>query len=211
MIGVQPPAKGAKAMTEAVIARVRDDIHALNCKLAALRNEEQRFQLQRQHMEAERDRLKSFIEMQEIAEHYGAAALPGVAVEVPRLADAPPAPSPTKRKLKPDGIPTTSVMIITALQETGRAARPPEIADYIRKRWWPKLQTGVIGTAVWHMAQEGKLEKDGGLYKLNGHGGHHIHRVPRRLRCEECGTHWADPPSKLCPGCQAYREHQPSA
>lgn len=26
--------------------------------------------------------------------------------------------------------------------------------------------------------------------------------------CDECGIYRADPPSKLCPGCQAYREHQ---
>lgn len=26
--------------------------------------------------------------------------------------------------------------------------------------------------------------------------------------CEGCGQNRADPPSPLCPGCQAYREHQ---
>jgi hypothetical protein len=26
-------------------------------------------------------------------------------------------------------------------------------------------------------------------------------------RCESCGINPADPPSKLCVGCQAYREH----
>lgn len=30
----------------------------------------------------------------------------------------------------------------------------------------------------------------------------------RRNRCNGCETNWADPPSRLCPGCQAYREHQ---
>ena len=25
--------------------------------------------------------------------------------------------------------------------------------------------------------------------------------------CEDCGKNWADWPSKLCPGCEAYREH----
>jgi hypothetical protein len=35
--------------------------------------------------------------------------------------------------------------------------------------------------------------------------------VPPRLRakrCIECGTNFADPPSRLCPGCEAYWEHQ---
>ncbi len=26
-------------------------------------------------------------------------------------------------------------------------------------------------------------------------------------RCDDCGVNWADYPSKLCPGCEAYREH----
>lgn len=26
--------------------------------------------------------------------------------------------------------------------------------------------------------------------------------------CAECGVYRSDPPSRLCPGCQAYREHQ---
>jgi hypothetical protein len=30
----------------------------------------------------------------------------------------------------------------------------------------------------------------------------------RRVRCEECRINWADLPSRLCPGCEAYREHQ---
>lgn len=25
--------------------------------------------------------------------------------------------------------------------------------------------------------------------------------------CEDCGKDRSDPPSKLCPGCQAYKEH----
>lgn len=28
------------------------------------------------------------------------------------------------------------------------------------------------------------------------------------VKCSECDRDWADLPSKLCPGCQAYREHQ---
>jgi predicted Zn-ribbon and HTH transcriptional regulator len=26
--------------------------------------------------------------------------------------------------------------------------------------------------------------------------------------CADCGERQSDPPSKLCPGCEAYREHQ---
>ena len=30
----------------------------------------------------------------------------------------------------------------------------------------------------------------------------------RRPRCKECFQDYADGPSGLCPGCEAYREHQ---
>ena len=46
---------------------------------------------------------------------------------------------------------------------------------------------------------------------------HHEKRKPAKMRrrldgsvqrrCEECGKNWADWPSKICPGCEAYREH----
>lgn len=32
-------------------------------------------------------------------------------------------------------------------------------------------------------------------------------RIKHAKRCIDCLTNWADPPSKLCPGCQAYRDH----
>ena len=34
-----------------------------------------------------------------------------------------------------------------------------------------------------------------------------IDNVRSPPKCEECGKNYADPPSKLCPGCQAYQEH----
>lgn len=34
-----------------------------------------------------------------------------------------------------------------------------------------------------------------------------VHRSTR-IRCEDCGKAWADWPAKVCPGCEAYREHQ---
>jgi hypothetical protein len=35
-----------------------------------------------------------------------------------------------------------------------------------------------------------------------------VTQTNKPVKCSECDTDWADPPSKLCPGCQAYREHQ---
>lgn len=36
--------------------------------------------------------------------------------------------------------------------------------------------------------------------------GYKVVQIPER--CEGCDQNFADPPSKLCPGCQAYRDHQ---
>jgi len=32
-------------------------------------------------------------------------------------------------------------------------------------------------------------------------------RKTRRIRCTWCGKNWADLPSRLCPGCEAYQSH----
>ena len=29
-----------------------------------------------------------------------------------------------------------------------------------------------------------------------------------QTKCDDCGANWADWPSKLCPGCEAYQAHQ---
>lgn len=34
-----------------------------------------------------------------------------------------------------------------------------------------------------------------------------VEAVEKPVLCEECETYPADWPSKLCPGCEAYREH----
>lgn len=57
---------------------------------------------------------------------------------------------------------------------------------------------------------------DGRLCKCDGP--HNIETVEAALAiierdsqyntCEECGQYPADAPSPLCPGCEAYREHQ---
>jgi len=36
-------------------------------------------------------------------------------------------------------------------------------------------------------------------------------KLAMHRRCADCGTNWADPPSRLCPGCEAYREHMGAA
>jgi hypothetical protein len=61
-------------------------------------------------------------------------------------------------------------MIVTALRETGKASRPAEIAEFVRRRWWAEATTKTIATTVWQMAKDGKLTHHDGRYGLNGAG-----------------------------------------
>ena len=60
-------------------------------------------------------------------------------------------------------------MITAVLKETPNL-RPTEIADFIRKQWWPDLQTPTISTTVWRMVRSGHLTQQDGRYALNGAG-----------------------------------------
>jgi hypothetical protein len=87
---------------------------------------------------------------------------------VPRPLPNPPAsPVDARRKHKPAGLPSIATMIAAVLKETPNL-RPPEIADFIRKQWWPDLQTPVISTTVWRMVRSGHLSQQDGRYALNG-------------------------------------------
>jgi hypothetical protein len=76
-------------------------------------------------------------------------------------------PAP-RRKVKPDGLPPLTVMITAASQEAGKPEKPTEVADFVRKRWWPDVPTGVVGTQLWQLAKKRKLVNHGGSYGLNG-------------------------------------------
>jgi hypothetical protein len=60
-------------------------------------------------------------------------------------------------------------MITAVLKETPNL-RPTEIADFIRKQWWPDLPTPTISTTVWRMVRSGHLTQQDGRYALNGAG-----------------------------------------
>jgi hypothetical protein len=44
------------------------------------------------------------------------------------------------------------------------------------------------------------------FYRAGYHGAKMRDRIV--VMCEECGKNPADLPSRICPGCEAYREHQ---
>jgi len=152
------------------VDRLKAELHSLNCHIQAERNDEVRHGLQRIRLENERAALLVKLIDAQIASVI--VPPPVVAPELP-----PPLPMPAhaveqavRRKVKPEGLPPVSVMIVTALQATGKASRPVEIADYVRKRWWPTLATPVINTQAWHLAKIGKLTCRDGYYGLNGVG-----------------------------------------
>jgi hypothetical protein len=165
----------------ATLTKARNEIGRLNRELAELHLEEERCKLKRGRLEAEKAKVQTLVDMAELTQRLAQMptdpATPSFHIEEINGAKfvrldkpLPSATSTQRRRLKPDGLPPMSVMILTALKETGKASRPVEIADYVRKRWWPTLATPVINSQVWHMAKIGKLTCRDGHYGLNGVG-----------------------------------------
>jgi hypothetical protein len=146
------------------VDKLKAELHSLNCRIQAERNDEIRHALQRTRLENERAAtLVRLIDVQAVSAVTPPAAVPQETLTVV-------ASSPPRRKLKPDGLPPVSAMVVTALHETGKASRPVEIADFVRRRWWSTVPTEIINTTVWHMAKAGKLISRDGYYGLNGIG-----------------------------------------
>jgi hypothetical protein len=60
---------------------------------------------------------------------------------------------------------------LAVLEGEKAGMRPCDIAKVARRKWWPDLRPAAVNAAVWKLAGQGRLEKDGRLYKLNGHAG----------------------------------------
>ena len=171
------------------IVRAKDEIFALGRKIEVARNEELRFGQQRARMEAERARIQAFVDMCEVASRYGdaeeitvagplagvkpvvAEVVPFTAERGPPRADAEWKPARLRQKRKPDGLPTVIEMVLAILEGEEAGMRPRDITRIARRKWWPDLQPAAVNAAVWKLAGRGRLEKDGHLYKLNGHAG----------------------------------------
>jgi hypothetical protein len=163
------------------LTRARNEIGRLNRELAELHLEEERCKLKRGRLEGERAKVQALVDMAELMQRLvqppADPATPSFHIETVAgakvvIVDKPPTPvTPTqKHKLKPDGLPSMSTMIVTALQVSGKAQRPVDIANYVRQRWWPTLATPAVNSQVWHMAKAGKLICRDGYYGLNGVG-----------------------------------------
>jgi hypothetical protein len=163
------------------ITRLKAELVELNTKCQLARDNEVRFALQRSRLEAERTQL-----LVKLVEAVAPTATPTAAPAAPYrvvmqmqtptpdllqpLPNPPAHPVDARRKHKPSNLPSVATMITAVLKETPNL-RPPEIADFIRKQWWPDLQTPVISTTVWRMVRSGHLTQQDGRYAING-GGH---------------------------------------
>jgi hypothetical protein len=163
------------------LTRARNEVGRLNRELAELHLEEERCKLRRTRLEGEKAKVQTLVDMAELAQRLAQApadpVTPSFHIETVAgakvvIVDRPAAPiTPTQRhKVKPDGLPSMSTMIVTALQASGKAQRPVDIANYVRNRWWPALPVKALNAQVWHMAKAGKLTRRDGYYGLNGVG-----------------------------------------
>lgn len=185
------------------IARAKDEIFALGRKIEVARNEELRFGQQRTRLEAERSRIQAFVDMCEMAQRFDVAPIhagqPAVTVTSPdnRLSGsklrtvAYPKAKPRYSPTKPKGAPTVARMIVAALEDAASRGHPQlqprEIADFVRGKWWPNVGGSSISTAAWRMAQNGRLQSNGGLYRLNRTNAAADHQDPP-------ATNFASPP-----------------
>jgi hypothetical protein len=165
------------------IAKLRTELQILDGRIQAERNDEVRHGLQRGRLEAERAQL--LVKMMEATAHTAPPAVSTVGptspwrvtlqmptpdnVSQPLPKQPAHTPADARRKHKPDGLPSITAMITAVLKETP-GLRPAEIADLIRKQWWPDLQTPTISTTAWRMVRSGHLTQQDGRYALNGAG-----------------------------------------
>jgi hypothetical protein len=166
-----------------LIRKAHLEIGRLNRELFAIHEDEERCKLRRSCIEAQKAEVQLLIRQHSLAQRL--AALPedptAPIVRIEKLPNGanmvhvdkpkqPPAASvssvePPRRRLKPIGLPSMPAMILEALSD-GKRARPVEIADYVRRKYWPDMDTKMINIRVWQMAKEGRLAYHDGRYSL---------------------------------------------
>jgi hypothetical protein len=156
------------------LAKARSEIGRLNQELVDLHIEEDRLKLRRARVENEKARVQSVIDLAEtvrrLAEIPVGPTVPSFHIERVAGARVVVVDRPVRRSTKPAGLPSLSVMVVTALQDSGKAEKPAAITAYVRQRWWPALSVKTLNAQVWHMAKAGKLIRRDGYYGLNGVG-----------------------------------------
>jgi hypothetical protein len=134
----------------ATLTKARNEVTRLNRELGELHLEEERCKLRRGRLETEKAKVQALVDLAELTQRLAQMpadpATPSFHIETVAgakvvIVDKPlaPATSVQRHKLKPDGLPSMSTMIVIALQASGKAQRPVDIANYVRQRslHWP--------------------------------------------------------------------------
>jgi hypothetical protein len=166
------------------LLKARLEVTRLNGELRDLHLKEDRCRLERTRLEGDKARVQALVDICELAQRLAGKPLeqagPSFRIEESHGAKLvivdKPAPSPMpvakpRQKRKPDGLPTVVEMVLAILEGEEAGMRPRDIAKIAQLKWWPDLRPAAVNAAVWRLAGEGRLEKDGNLYKLNGHAG----------------------------------------
>jgi hypothetical protein len=154
---------------------VRQRLDDLNRQIQIQRNIEMHAAMERARLETQRVELMSQMLTSSVAPPATITPMSPyrVVLQTPAPGNVlPPNPASLvdrRRKHKPDGLPSITAMIAAVLKETP-GLRPSEIADFIRKQWWPDLQTPTISTTAWRMVRSGHLTQHDGRYALSGAG-----------------------------------------
>jgi hypothetical protein len=169
-----PTKVGAEEAPVDEIAKLKAELEALNLQCQLARDHEIRYALQRTRLETGRMQLMLKIVDAVMASPEPPRSSPYLVV----MHEPPPAPAevpqksvPSRQKRKPDGLPTIVEMVLGVLEGEEAGMRPRDITRIARLKWWPDLRPAAVGAAAWKLYGEGRLEKDGHFYKLNGHSG----------------------------------------
>ena len=155
------------------VARAKAEMADFDRKINMMVADEARIASQRKRMEAQRDKIRSFLEMYE---HYVSVpetevrAEEEVAPEHKRVRLIRRIVKPAKVERKPKGIPTMPDMIkaaISAAVEQGKPGlEPKDITAFIRQKWWPTVKGESVSPITWRMANQGQLKREGSMYLL---------------------------------------------
>jgi hypothetical protein len=150
------------------ISKLRMELDELNIKCQQARDNEVRYGLQRSRLEAERAQLLA--QMVVMVQQPSALSTPyAITWQTAALV---PTNKPTKPRIKPEGLPPVSAMVMTVLDNAeAPGLKPQQIRDRIRAKYWPEAPADRIISAAWKLAKGGKLAYADGYYRRQRNNG----------------------------------------
>jgi len=164
----------------AILLKARAELSRLNQGLRDLHLEEERCKLKRSRLESDKIRVQALVDFCELAQRlveqpqeqrasFHLEDLEGCGGAKLVVANKPAAAQDSRQKRKPAGLPTLGEMVLAVLEREIEGLRPCDIAKAVRQAYWPDAPPAEVGATAWRLAGQGRLERTGGRYKLNGH------------------------------------------